>query len=112
MQYITGLHALQCPCSLGTPGDTHHTSVDWTYPTLADTSTAFYKDYGVEADKEVARLSGNRNVANHIRAALDLLAQGKVNDLSGLKREILANDQLTLELFNKVIELHTENVWN
>lgn len=112
MQYITGLHALQCPCTLGTPGDTHHTSVDWTYPTLADTSTAFYKDYGVETDKEVARLSGNRNVANHIRAALDLLAQGKVNDLSGLKREILANDQLTPELFNKVIELHTENVWN
>lgn len=66
MQYITGLHALQCPCALNTPGDTQHASVDWTYPALADTETAFFKDYGVETDKEVARLAGTRNVANHL----------------------------------------------
>lgn len=112
MQYITGLHALQCPCALNTPGDTHHASLDWTYPALADTETAFFGDYGVETDKEVARLSGTRNVANHLRGVLDLLYEGKFKDLARLKREIIANDQLTAELFNKVLELHTQNVWN
>ena len=79
---------------------------------VSGTETAFFKDYGVETDKEVARLAGTRNVANHLRAVLDLLHEGKFKDLAGLKREIIANDQLTAELFNKVLELHTQNVWN
>ena len=58
MQYITGLHALQCPCALNTPGDTHPASVDWTYPALADTETAFFKDYGVETNKEGSQPDG------------------------------------------------------
>ena len=70
------------------------------------------KDYGIEADREIPRLAGVHNVANHIRAVLDLLAEGEINHLSGLKREILANDELSAELFDKVAELHTENVWN
>ena len=51
-------------------------------------------------------------MANHLRAVLDLLYEGKFKDLAGLKREIIANDQLTPELFDKVVELHTQNVWN
>ena len=111
MQYITGFHALTCPCSLKTLG-VPHASVDWTYPALSDTDSAFFKDYGIETDREVTHLQGVCCVANHLRAVLDLLAQEKVKELTGLKRKILANDQITTELFAKVIELHTQNVWN
>ena len=111
MQYITGLHALTCPCSLQTPGEPH-ASVDWTYPAMADSDSAFFKDYGIETVREIPYLSGSHNVANHIRAILDLLAAGEIEQLTGLKREILANDELAPELFNKVTELQTENVWN
>lgn len=116
MQFITGLHALQCPCTLNTPGDTRHASVDWTYPALADTETAFFGDYGVETDKEVARLSGTRNVANHLRAVLDLLYEGKFKDLAGLFHSVLfreaeVNRMVKIELRAFLAKLHPEELW-
>ena len=112
MQYITGHHALCCPCALNTPGNPHHLSVDWTYPATADTDTAFFKDYGIEKDRIVPIDSTPRNVANHLRAVLDLLAEGKLKELVGLKHEIIANDLYTPELFNKVIELNSQSALN
>ena len=111
MQYITGFHALNCHSSLRTP-DTLPVAVDWTYPEIANTETAFFKDYSIETNKEIAQLPGSHNVANPIRAVLDLLIQGKEKELTGLKHKILANDLLTEELFNKVIELQAQSLWN
>lgn len=111
MQYITGFHALNCHSSLRAP-DTLPVAVDWTYPEIADTETAFFKDFSIETNKEIPYLTGTHNVANPIRAVLDLVIQGKEKELTGLKHKILANDLLTEELFNKVIELQAQNLWN
>ena len=111
MQYITGFHALNCHSSLRAP-DTLPVAVDWTYPEIADTETAFFKDFSIETNKEIPYLTGTHNVANPIRAVLDLVIQGKEKELTGLKHKILANDLLTEELFNKVIELQAQSLWN
>ncbi len=111
MQYITGLHALHCPCSLQTPGKPYH-GVDWTYPATADTDNTFFKDYGIEVNESVPAHGPSTLIANHLRACLDLLSEGKTQPLVGLKREIIANNQYTAELFDKVITLKEMPIWN
>lgn len=68
--YITGIHALNIPCSLNTSGDWHRGSLDWDNPYTRDTEDSVFKDWGLE-EHPIGL------VANHIRAVLDILEEGK-----------------------------------
>ena len=68
--YVSGLHALNIPCSLHTSGDWHRGSLDWDNPYTRDTRDSVFGDWGIE-EHEIGK------VANHIRAVLDILEEGK-----------------------------------
>jgi len=47
MQYITGIHALNIPCSLDTTGDWHSSWIQWKHPRIRDTEDSIFGEYGL-----------------------------------------------------------------
>lgn len=112
MEYITGQQALNLPCSLETCGDWHTSALQWEKLNMLDSETNFFGDYGIEENCKVPEHESLFFVANHIRASLDLLIQGKFSIVQGLKEDFICNDNYTLEIFQKVIELKDLDNWN
>ena len=102
MRYISGVHALNLPCSLQTCGDWHCSALRWRDITFMDTETAFFGDYGIEMQKRIPEHDGTYAVANHIRALLDLLETGKFSVAQGMNKDFICNDGYTEEIFDKV----------
>ena len=105
MLYISGLHALNLPCSLDTTGDWHASSMDWENMCVLDSSFSPWKDYGIEKDREIPYASGIWAVANHIRACLDLLLMEDFSNAKGMRNDYIGNDAYNKELFSKVLFL-------
>ena len=112
MLYISGIHALNLPCSLLTCGDWHSTSINWQNITLLDSSKSIFLDYGIELNKTIPENSGAYNVANHIRALLDLILAGRFNLAQGMNNNFICNDMYTEEIFDKVFLLKNESFWS
>jgi len=112
MQYVTGIHALNLPCSLLTSGDWHQSALRWKDVSIMDTDTAFFKDYGLEYDKRIPEHEETYAVANHIRALLDLLEQGNFSVAQGMNRDYICNDSYNGELFEKVMSMSVLPDWN
>ena len=102
MQYISGVHALNLPCSLQTCGDWHCSALRWRDITFRDTKASFFKDYGIEFHKRIPEHEETYAVANHIRALLDLLETEKFTVAQGMNNDFICNDDYTEEVFNKV----------
>ena len=102
MRYISGIHALNLPCSLQTCGDWHCSALRWRDICFRDTETSFFKDYGIEFAKRIPEHEEIYAVANHIRALLDLLETGKFSVAQGMNRDFIGNDDYTGEVFDKV----------
>lgn len=113
MLYITGIHALNLPCKLNTCGDWHSTSIDWSSPNIADSEKGIYGDYGIEKNVKINFLDSNKtyNVANHIRALLDLMLQNKFNIAQGMRDGFICNDDYTNEIFKKVSAMKQCSNW-
>ncbi len=111
MKYITGRHALNLPCSLGTPGDWHYYALDWRSPIMKDSETAFYGDFGLEWHTDVPGHAEPLLVANHLRACLDLLADGANPIARGMKENYLNKPALTPLVLRKVWELRGSDDW-
>lgn len=105
MMYLTNLHALNLPCSLDTCGDWHTSALDWSKLSLKNSENSIYGDYGIEFNKAVPEHSERYNVANHIRAILDLISERKFSLISNFKDDFICNDTYTQEIFDKVYEL-------
>lgn len=100
MKYITGVAALNMPCSLKTGGDWHRDSVDWSNPDTADTDTSVFGMWGIE--------NGH---ANHLRALADLLADGKFALAQGAEVTI-DNQSYHEEFFHHVCMLCSSHLWD
>ena len=118
MKYITGNYALNIPCDLNTDGDWHRSALDWEHLPLFESDNSFFKDYGVKNDIDIykyvplKKFQGKKyNVANHIRALLDLLYQQNFGLAQGMKEDFIDNDKYTLEIFNKVSEMKKLSFW-
>ena len=48
MKYITGVHALNLPCSLLTCGDWHSPSLQWERLRFSESNDSVFGDYGIE----------------------------------------------------------------
>ena len=112
MQYITGVHALNLPCSLLTCGDWHCSALKWKRPTLRDSETSFFGDYGIESCAVVPESEGVFAVANHIRALLDLLELGNFSAAQGMNNDFNCNDDYTREVFDKVALMRDLPHWH
>jgi len=111
MRYISGIHALNLPCSLLTCGDWHCSALRWKDITFRDTDTAFFKDYGIEYGKRIPEHEGTYPVANHIRALLDLLEMRKFSVAQGMNDDFICNDDYNEEVFNKVSMMKSFPHW-
>ena len=87
MKYITGIHALNLPCSLPTFGDWHRYGIQWKNLTIRDTEKSIFGDYGIEEYSKVPEHPGTFKVANHIRALLDMLAEGQFGYAQGMRKD-------------------------
>jgi len=111
MRYLTGKHALNLPCSLDTVGDWHFNALRWVDLSLGETATSVFGDYGIEQNVYIDRLGYSMPVANHIRALLDLIQQGKFSVAQGMRRKIIDNDEYDTEIFEKVLLLKDQPNW-
>jgi hypothetical protein len=102
MQYITGVHALNLPCSLRTCGDWHASALRWQDIACKDSERSMFGDYGIEYGKKIPGHSGTYAAANHIRALLDLLEAGNYSAAQGMNRDFICNSDYTEEVFGKV----------
>ena len=112
MLYITGQHALNLSCSLDTGGDWHTSALQWENLHLFDSNKMFFKDYGIELDKRVPEHIEKYNVANHIRALLDLLEIGNFALAQGMNNDFICNANYDNEIFDKVSQLRFLKHWD
>lgn len=112
MKYITGQHALNIPCSLFTCGDWHQSAIQWDLPYFRDSNDSIFKDYGIEQDKKIPEHIEKYNVANHIRAILDLLEVGNFSLAQGMNKDFICNDEYTYEIFEQVRKLRDIPYWD
>jgi len=112
MHYITGVHALNLPCSLLTCGDWHCPALQWEKPGFRDSEDSLFGDYGIEQCSVVPENEGTYAVANHIRALLDLLEEGNYSLAQGMNEDFIGNDIYTGEVFDKVALMRTLPHWH
>lgn len=113
MKYISGIHALNLPCSLDTCGDWHRSAIQWKKPCIRDTEKSIFGSYGIEKDVTISFLDPLKkyNVANYIRALLDLLTENNFPTAQGMRDDFICNDQYTEEIFDKVWMLRSLENW-
>ena len=111
MLYISGIHALNLTCSLETCGDWHQSGICWDRLNLYDSDKSIFGEYGIEKDKYIPFLNETYNVANHIRALLDLLEQGHFTVAGGMRDDFICNDKYNEEIFYKVLLLKNKSHW-
>ena len=112
MRYITGVHALNLPCSLETCGDWHCSALQWEKPNIRESEHSFFGDYGIEQDVTIPEHAETYAAANHIRALLDLLELGKFSVAQGMNRDFICNDRYTEEIFDKVYSMKSLPGWH
>ena len=111
MDYITGIQALNIRCTLDTCGDWHSVCMDWSNPTISNSETSVFKEWGLEGPKSVPDNSKKYYVANHIRACLDLMEKGQTRFLYGMRDDFICNDNYSRVIFEKVIQLKDSCYW-
>lgn len=111
MKYITGIHALNIPCSLETGGDWHMFGIQWGKPTTLDTDKAFFGAWGIEHHEIPPDFERPVPVANHIRACLDLLEMRDYSNLQGMKEDYICHDAYQGLIFAQVLKLRTLPYW-
>ncbi|MCL2337567.1 MAG: hypothetical protein FWC60_09130 [Firmicutes bacterium] len=112
MLYLSGIHALNLPCALLTCGDWHTSGINWSKLTFMNSEESIFHEYGIEQNKKVPENEGVYNVANHIRALLDLLVQGKYTIAQGMNKDFICNPDYTEEIFQKVALMKNLSNWS
>lgn len=111
MKYISGIPALNVLCSLDTPGDWHAPSVDWKTLDLYESEEMFFKNYGIEKNKTIPQNTQKYNVANHIRAILDMFQLDNFVYLKGMRNNFIETDKYDDEIFQKVYSMKVLPNW-
>jgi len=112
VQYLTGKHALNLNCDLLTCGDWHQSALRWENLTIRESTDSVFGDWGIERDKEIPNHTEHFNTANHIRAILDLIAEGNFAVAQGMRDELICNDYYTPLIFNMVSMLREKDNWS
>jgi hypothetical protein len=102
MTYVTGIHALNLNCSLETCGDWHQSALAWRDVTLAQSEESIFGDWGIELNKHIPEHEETYSVANHIRACLDLISEGKFDVAQGMRENFICNEEYNQIIFEKV----------
>lgn len=114
MRYITDIHALNLPCSLGTTGDWHASALQWDEPRMLESEDSPWGDWGIEAPS-AARVPHHEgqalNIANHVRALADMIASHRFTVAQGASEEFLDGDDYDEDIFSHIIMLKGQPDW-
>ena len=108
MKYISGIYGLNTKCNLETMGDWHCSSLNWSKPLILESDNSVFKDFGIEYNKKIPEHNETYNVANHIRACLDLIEQGNFGIVEGMNKDYISNSKYDNLIFEKVYLLKDE----
>lgn len=111
MRYVTGIHALNLPCKLDTVGDWHQSAIQWEHPQMRESCNSVFGDYGIESNHYIPDHKGKYNVANTIRALLDMLDSGDFTNAQGMNHSYVDNPKYDKEIFDHVIMLSKNDNW-
>ena len=112
MKYLTGMFALNTPCPLDTTGDWHRLCYDWSNPEYAESDESLWGTYGIYFNENIPMLGTGGYVADHIRALLDMLSQGRFLEAQGMRNDYICNDSYNEIIFSKVIMLINNTNWD
>lgn len=103
MKYLTGILAMQIPCDLPSQGIWRLSRKDFLNDelfVLKESDDSRYKDWGIEQNKIVpGREFMLYNVANHVRAYIDMLEDMQFDTLKGLFMEAIAEPKCRHDIF-------------
>lgn len=103
MRYITGIIAMGTECSLNTPGLWNipkETYLDEEIFKNVESDDSPFKDWGIEKNKIIKyREFSLYNVANHVRAYVDMLYDGKFDELKDVFFEAINDSKSRLDIF-------------
>lgn len=111
MKYISGIHALNLPCSLETCGDWHASGIQWKNLTIRDTDDSVFGSYGLEEYNKVPEHPGTYMIANTLRALLDLIVECNFGLAQGAREDFICNEEYTQEFMEKVYMLRDCDNW-
>lgn len=112
MKYISLIQALNIPCRLETFGDWHSTTQNWNKLQVMESDGSLWGEYGIEKNKTVPFSNDTYNVANHIRALLDMLYLEQYAVAQGMKKDFVVTDKYNKEIFSKVLMMKDLPYWN
>lgn len=109
MRYVSGLPALNLGDRSVTPGDWHHSAMDWEHPFILDTVDSPYGYWGIVDERVPGH--GLMPTVNHIRACLDMIHLGYFGDVQGMREDFLANPATDGVVMRQVWKLHGGRDW-
>ena len=113
MLYLSGIHALNIENSLNTCGDWHTSALDWSNIKLVDSSNSMFGDWGIEMNKSIPEHTELYNVADDLRAILDLMQKEEnLGYLKGFRDDFICTDEYNDIFFQKVILLRNLKHWH
>lgn len=110
MEYLSGMKALNIPCKLNTSGDWHLWCFNWDKNELLNSSDSIFHEYGIEKNKKLPN-GEVLNVANHIRACIDMIANSEFNLAQGMRHDFICTEEYDDEVFNLVLRLKDNSNW-
>lgn len=111
MKYITGIHSLNLPCKLETTGDWHTSALRWKDISYKESTESIYGEWGIEPNHTMPEHEETYYMANHIRALLDLLDDGKFTVAQGMREDFICNETYTPLVLDMVWKLRNHPNW-
>lgn len=112
MLYLSGVHALNIENTLNTCGDWHTSALDWSNIKLADSSNSVFGVWGIEMNKSIPEHTELYNVADDLRAILDLMQKEEnLGYLKGFRDDFICTDEYNDIFFQKVFLLRNLKHW-
>ena len=113
MLYITGIQALNIADSTECCGDWHTSAINWGSLNIVDSSDSLFKDWGIEYNKHIPDHEEYYNVANTLRAILDMLQdESFLGYLKGFRNDFICTDIYNDLFFSKVYMLKDLSHWS
>ena len=112
MLYLSGIYALNIENTLNTCGDWHTSALDWSNIELEESTNSMFGDWGIELNKHIPEHTELYNVADDLRAILDLMQKKEnLGYLKGFRTDFICTDEYNASFFQKVILLRKLEHW-
>lgn len=112
MLYLSGIYALNVENTLNTCGDWHTSALDWSNIKLEESTNSIFGNWGIEMNKSIPEHKELYNVADDLRAILDLMQKEEnLGYLKGFRDDFICTDEYNDIFFQKVFLLRNLKHW-